>query len=365
MEQFKKRVALGALSIASVLFVVQCSGNRSVMPIANPGGAGVGDAAAGVSGHVLIADQWNNRIIEVGRNHRIVWHFGDGSAVAGPTSVVGPNDAERYGDGLTLIAGSGLPAGTIKACSSKPCPDNRVLVVNMAGSIVWQYGKAGVSGSGPDRLNVPVGAIHLPNGDVMVTDQGNQRVVEITRAKKIVWQYGTTGKAGHGPNELNNPNSAMVLANGHILIADESNNRVIEVAKDKKIVWQYGSPKDTKTLNGAAYACRLDSGDTLIPDSLNSRVIEVDASKKTVWSYKTNKQRGSIKQPQTAHAVRLKNGDTLIANQIDNEVIEVTSSGKIVWQQGKIGPIGGKKFNEVNWPYDAKVVGDYTGITPP
>jgi hypothetical protein len=27
--------------------------------------------------------------------------------------------------------------------------------------------------------------------------------------------------------------------------------------------------------------------------------------------------------------------------------------------------VAGKAFNELNGPYDAKVVGDYTGLTPP
>jgi hypothetical protein len=364
MEQKKQRFISAALSIASFLFLAQCSNSITTPPMGSnpnpppPGGGGNGSA------NVMIADQWNNRVIEVDRDHKIVWHFGNGSHVAGPKSVVGPNDEERYGD-LTLIAGSGLPAGTIQGCISNPCQDNRVLVVNKAGNIVWQYGKAGVPGSGPGLLNVPVGAIHLKNGDVLVTDQGNSRVIEITHAKKIVWQYGKTGIPGAGPDELNNPNSAMLLENGHVLIADENNNRVIEVTRSKEIVWQYGSPKDTKTLNAAAYACRLENGDTVIADVFNSRVVDVDANKNVVWRYKTNKQPGSIQVPQTAHAVRLKNGDTLIANQADNEVIEINSKGGIVWKQGKIGAIGGKKFNEVNWPYDAKVVGDFTGITPP
>lgn len=355
-----------AFVAVSAIALTQCSGGMAHLPTAQLGQSAQPDQG-GVrrgAGDVVVADQWNNRVIEVDPAHRIVWQFGNGSAVAGPKSVVGPNDAERYGD-LTLIAGSGLPAGTIPACSAKPCQDNRVIVVDKTGTIIWQYGEAGIAGSKAGLLNVPVGAIHLHNGDVLVTDQGNARVIEITPAKKIVWQYGTTGKAGAGPNHLNNPNSALLLANGHILIADENNNRVIEVTRAGKIVWQYGSPTDTKKLNTAAFASRLSNGDTLISDSLHSRIIEVDQTGKVVWSYVTNKEPGSIALPQTAHAVRLKNGDTLISNQADNQVIEVNTSGKIIWRQGKIGAIGGAKFDEVNWPYDAKDIGDFTGLTPP
>ena len=62
-------------------------------------------------GNVLISDQFNNRLIEVNPDtNEVVWTFGDGSSVAGPTSVVGVNDAQRIGP-ITLVAGTGVPAG--------------------------------------------------------------------------------------------------------------------------------------------------------------------------------------------------------------------------------------------------------------
>jgi outer membrane protein assembly factor BamB len=179
-------------------------------------------------GDILIADQFNNRVIEINRDHQIVWSFGNGSNVAGDHSIVGTNDAERVGD-LTLIAGTGAPPApspTEPGCEKTGCADNRVILVNREGVIVWQYGQAGVTGSGPNQLNTPVFSAALPNGDVLVTDQGNERVIEINREHEIVWQYGTTGVIGDGPSQLSNPNSSVLLANGHILIADENNKTV-------------------------------------------------------------------------------------------------------------------------------------------
>ena len=63
-------------------------------------------------GNILIADQFNNRVIEVARNGHIVWHFGTGSYLPGPKTVVAPNDAQRIPGGRTLIAGPGAPSGT-------------------------------------------------------------------------------------------------------------------------------------------------------------------------------------------------------------------------------------------------------------
>jgi hypothetical protein len=74
--------------------------------------------------------------------------------------------------------------------------------------------------------------------------------------------------------------------------------------------------------------------------------------------------------------VRLKNGDTLISDQFNNRVIRVSSAGVIVMSYGLPLSGGGTIGNNVGYdtttsqnglyaPYDAKVVGDYTGLTPP
>jgi outer membrane protein assembly factor BamB len=313
-------------------------------------------------GNILIADQFNNRVIEVDPNtNEIIWQFGDGSSVAGPNSVVASNDAQRVGP-LTLIAGTGAPAGTEPTCPNG-CPDNRVMLVNPEGHIVWQYGQAGVTGSGFNQLNTPVQNTWLPSGHVLITDQLNERVIEVTREKKIVWQYGQTGVSGDGFDQLNNPNSAELLENGDILIADENNNRVIEVDRQMNVVWSYGCSTCTQ-LSGAAFASRLSDGNTLITDSNNSRILEVDSSGNVVFTYYTNLQTGSVSSPFPTRAVRLQNGNTLISNQFDMQVIEIDPNQNIVFSQGTIA-VAGTGFDMLNAPYDAKVIGDYTGLTPP
>ena len=58
---------------------------------------------------------------------------------------------------------------------------------------MWQYGKAGATGSGFNRLNTPVQATYLPNGDILITDQGNERVIEVT---PDVTSSGSTERTG-------------------------------------------------------------------------------------------------------------------------------------------------------------------------
>jgi PQQ-like domain len=326
----------------------------------------------GDGAQIIISDQYNNRVIVVDRDtHKVLWTFGDGSDVPGPHSVVGVNDAERFGP-FTLISGTGIPPSSppLPGCSDavNGCADNRVFIVDERGRIVWQYGQAGVTGSGPNEINTPVQAAFMTSfpghfgPHVIIADQGNQRIILVNVfSKSVVWQYGMTGVAGSGPGQLNSPNSAELLENGHVLIADESNNRVIEITTTGNIVATFTAGG---TLGAAAFASRLADGDTLISDAGNNRIVEVDAHDNIVWQYVTNTGPNSNPNPQPTRGIRLRNGDTLISDQYNNRVIEVTKAGKIVFQQGKTNVIG-DGFNLLNGPYDAKVIGDFTGITPP
>jgi hypothetical protein len=314
------------------------------------------DSGSDVNATILIADQFNNRVIEITRTGSVVWFFGTGSSTAGADAVVAPNDAERIPGNMTLISGTGAPQNTEPTCmGANGCPDNRVIIVNHGGQIIWQY----------DQLNTPVCSVMLANGNVLITDQGNQRVIEVTTQRTIAWQYGTTSSAAVTANHLSNPNSAERLANGNTLIADENNNRVIEVTMQGAIVWQYPMQLgDLTMLNGAAFASRLASGNTLISDSNNNRIIEVNPQGTIVWMYATNTRAMSNAMPLPTRGVRLANGHTLISDQFNHQVIEVDNAGTIVFSYGQIN-MAGNGPGQLNGPYDAKVIGDFTGLTPP
>jgi len=337
---------------------------------------------AAAADHYLIADQFNNRVIEVDHRGNIVWHFGLGPADFSPASIIGVNDAQRVGE-FTLMAGTGTPGGQPEApnCTNPSgCPDDRVILVDRGGNIVWQYGQFGVAGSGPNQLNVPVQNTWLPNRHVLITDQANERIIEVDVATNgIVWQYGTTGVSGNSANQLNNPNCAELLENGNILICDENNNRAIEVTRTiplgGDIVWQYGSgdPNNGDPVSGVAFASRLQNGHTLITDSNHNRIVEIDQNKNVVWEYLTchgagcNLPRGT--GPSPTRAVRLRHGHTLISDQYNHRVIEVNHAKHIVHTWGKLDSLGYNAENVadggLNSPYDAKASGDYTGLTPP
>jgi hypothetical protein len=70
-------------------------------------------------GNIVIADQFNNRVVEIDpETHKVVWQFGDGADKPGPNSIVGTNDAERVGE---------FPAPASRAVSLRLFPAARTL----------------------------------------------------------------------------------------------------------------------------------------------------------------------------------------------------------------------------------------------
>jgi len=329
-------------------------------------GAGHAQGTFNHPGNILITDQFNNRVIEIDFAGNIVWQFGNGPGNTTPSAIIGTNDAERVGD-LTLMAGTGIPAGlpaSVTTHCKKGCADNRVLLVNQRGNIVWQYGQFNVTGSGPNQLNTPVQTTYLPepNGDdhILISDQGNGRIIEVRRSDKaIVWEY----------DGLNNPNSAELLTNGNILISDENNNQALEVTHTtpSNVVHTY-TTAGGMAFSGVAFASRLPNSHTLITDSNNSRIVETDEKGTDFWHFFTNVRAGSNPSPLPTRAVRLTGGDTLISDQFNNQVIRVDASGNIVASYGTINDPGfspSSALTKMNGPYSAYVIGDYTGMTPP
>lgn len=367
-----KTVALKlARGLARVQGIVRVSSILAVIGISLQSGAQVGSLSPRFNhpGNILIADQFNNRVIECDTNGNILWQFGLGPNDFSSRSIIGCNDAQRVGL-LTLMAGTGTPPGVVTNAPGGAV-DNRVMLVDPFKRILWQYGQFGQTGSGFDLLSTPVQCTFLPNFNVLITDQGNNRIIQVNLFKQIVWQF--PGPNTNANAQLSGPNSAELLANGHILISDQGNNRAIEVTRDHQIVATF---TDQDTVSIVAFSSRLPNGDTLLTDSGNARIVEVDTNDMTVWQYQINTNPPSVQFPLPTRAVRLADGDTLISDQFNNRVFRIDSGGNIKMSYGLPLSGGGPIGNNLGYsttttqdglyaPYDAKVVGDYTGLTPP
>ena len=70
-----------------------------------------------------------------------------------------------------------------------------------SGRLLWRY-----EPTGSQALNHPSLALPLPDGDILVNDDRNDRVIVIDpRTNRIVWQYGHTGHPGSRVGYLANP----------------------------------------------------------------------------------------------------------------------------------------------------------------
>jgi hypothetical protein len=107
-----------------------------------------------------------------------------------PPGVRYPSDSNQVGPNTFLTADFSTP-GQIETFTS-------------TGQLLWRF-----KPTGANALNHPSLALPLPNGDILATDDFNNRVIVIDpRTDQIVWQYGHTGVAGAGPGYLRDPDGA-------------------------------------------------------------------------------------------------------------------------------------------------------------
>lgn len=195
---------------------------------------------------------------------------------------------------------------------------------------------------------------HFPHpGDMLISDQFNNRVIEINPpSHKVVWSFGGSSTAGPhtvvGVNDAQ-PVGCLILMAGTGVPANSPpfepncgngcpDDRVMLVDEHKHIVWQYGQTgvagSGFDQLNTPVQNTFLPNGHVLITDQANQRVIEVTHHKKIAWQYGTTGVSGSgadqLNNPNSAEL--LKNGDILIADESNNRVIEVNRAKSIVWQ---------------------------------
>jgi outer membrane protein assembly factor BamB len=104
-----------------------------------------------------------------------------------PPGITYPSDTNEVRPGVFLTASYTKP-GVVEE-------------FNQDGQLLWRYAP-----SGAGALDEPSLALPLPNGDVLVNDDWNDRVIVVDpRTNKVVWQYGVTGVPGRAPGYLYKP----------------------------------------------------------------------------------------------------------------------------------------------------------------
>lgn len=324
---------------------------------------------------------------------------GSGKAVAKPASSV---TASVLGPPLNYAKTAKMAPGPYLAPGSKPgvLPsdlliadrnNNRLIIINPAGKLLWQFPRPGDLQSG-QQFAAPDDAFFTPNGkDIIATEESKFAIAEINVAThRMVWQYGTFGTAGSGPNQLDNPDDAMMLPNGDILAADIINCRILVLKPGLqspiKILGQPGtcfqahnppsqwaSPNGVFPMTNGHYIVTEISGDFADELSLSSNKIyfstnppgvqypsdtnqvsknlfltadysnpgqveEFNSAGQLTWRYSPS---GSQALNKPSLALPLPNGDVILNDDWNHRVIVVDPhTNKIVWQYGHTGVSG-------------------------
>lgn len=121
-----------------------------------------------------------------------------------PPGITYPSDSNEVSPGVLLTAAYTSP-GVIEE-------------FNQSGSLVWRF-----KPSGAQTLNHPSIAIPLPNGDVLATDDRNDRVIVVDpKTNKIVWQFGHTGVHGTQLGYLDEPDGVDLAPPYSLLMTSAS-----------------------------------------------------------------------------------------------------------------------------------------------
>jgi HEAT repeat protein len=190
----------------------------------------------------------------------------------------------------------------------------------------------------------------LPNGRVLVAENGSRRITERDLNGTVKWEYAVS----------TNPIACQRLANGNTFIA--TYNQVMEITPTRQVAYLHNRGPNFYLFSARKYAngqivCMSAQGKILVLDArtgqemrtvqvgpqggwcsaemlpngrylvatmVDNRVREIDASGKTHWE---------VSFPGAFRATRLPNGHVLAASMTTRRVAEFDKNGKIRWEK--------------------------------
>jgi hypothetical protein len=268
---------------------------------------------------VLIADDWNNRLLIVDPRGRIRWEFPRRGDLAPGQTFKLPDDAFFSPNGRYVIATE---------------EDYSVIsVISIARhKIIYRYGTPGVPGSTANHVANPDDAMMMPDGALISADIMNCRVLLLAppalrrhRPRRII---GTTGVCGHNPpHEFGSPNGAFPATNGTYLVTEINGDWVDDITLNGHLEWAthppgVAYPSDTNEIYPGRYLT--------VDYSSPGQVVEFDSRGRLLWRF------GGLNHPSLA--LPLPNGDILVNDDYNDRVIVIDPTvNRIVWQYGHTG----------------------------
>ncbi len=375
------------------------------------------DVAVAPNGDVYVADTKDNRVEEYSATDSYITSFGkegagngefkapEGIAVASNGDVyvadTGNNRVQEFEESGKYLAQFGN-SGSTEERVTKPsgvalAPNGDVWVVNGSkteeigsyrvheyteqGKYVRRFGKEQEKAFdtcgdlAAEWVKTPHGIAVATNGDVFLTDTGDDCVGVFNEEGKYVRKFGSEGS---GSGEVKEPDG-IAVADGIAYVADTGNNRVEEFNEEGKYLGQFGSEGSgngqLKMPEGVATSS---TGEVYVADTANSRVSKWGGSSSglnlvhtTIYDPSTGEviesrtpaagaakeETGSSYTFKTAfgnegeesHKVHepdgvavTSNGDVYVADTKDSRVEEYSATGSYITSFGKEGTGNGE-----------------------
>lgn len=240
---------------------------------------------------------------------------------------------DSYGGKVALVAADGtveweyacqhpqdcwvLPNGNFLFCHK-----GGVIELTRAKEIAWEYR------AGP---NTEVHACQpLPDGRVLVTENGPCRLIEVDRAGTIVKEIKLTPPPATVKLHDQFRGTRKTKA-GHYFLCRKGEHRVDELDGDGRVLREIPIPGDV-------HECLLlPDGHLLIACGEGHKVVELDADLKVVWELDENDVPGNPLRLMTGFQ-RLPNGNTIFCNYLGHghlgeqpHFFEITRDKQVVW----------------------------------
>ena len=307
------------------------------LPFPSPSGVGMkpgpnlapGSNPAVLPGDVLIADEGNNRLLVVNPAGDIVWQFPAKGSLAPGQTFLAPDDAFFTPNGRQIIATEET--------------DQVLSLISLAGTphILWRYGTPGTAGHTPGLLDNPDDAMVLPDGTVMTADIKNCNILFIAAGSHTPSQQIGTGTQycyHQPPTRWASPNGAFPLADGNYLVTEIDGDWVDELnIRTGQVLWSthppgFTYPSDSNQVGPDTY---------LSVDYTNPGAVEeFTRTGKLLWRYGPTSGPGMLNQPSLCAPIPT-NGDILCNDDHNDRVIVIDhKTNTIVWQYGHTGVEG-------------------------
>jgi hypothetical protein len=292
----------------------------------NPAFGHVGAPGAGspyFGDRLLIADRGNNRLLLLDDAGSIVWRYPSKGAPPPPGGFYFPDDAFFTRHGTQII-------------SNQEENDTVIELSFPGGKVLWSYGHPRQPGSAPGYLDNPDDAYLLKNGDISVADPMNCRVLILSQAKHVLDQIGQPGACVHAPpSDLGSPNGDTPLADGNLLVSEINGSWIDEYTVAGHLVWAahlpIGYPSDPQPLGPDRY---------LVANyETPGGFVEFDRTGHISYTYDPSSGPGELNRPSL---VEMLPSGVLMANDDYNDrmVAIDPATGALVWQYGRTGVPG-------------------------